>query len=110
MINYIVGTVMLSAATIAASATDNDLSRYIVARAASCWTTPEAMRGISFRADTDVAFSREGHVTAVQIVAVTPVTSTFKDLAEDFADALKRCGPYVTEGMSEMSLTLSWPL
>jgi hypothetical protein len=110
MINYIVGTVMLSVATIAGSATDDNLSRYIVVRAASCWTTPEAMRGISLRADTEVAFSREGHVTAVQIVAVAPETSTFRDLAEDFAEALKRCGPYATEGMREMSLTLSWPL
>jgi hypothetical protein len=108
MINQVTGILVMWAAATAASAND-DLSRYIVERAASCWTTPAAMRGISFSADADVTFTREGHVIAVEIVTVSPETATFKALADDFADALKRCGPYVTEGMSEMNLTLLWP-
>ncbi|RWN50936.1 hypothetical protein [Mesorhizobium sp.] len=108
MINRILGVLVIGAAT-TASAGDG-LSRHILERAASCWPTQTAMRGISFSADVHVSFTREGHVSAIQIVDVAPQTETFKGLARDFADALKRCGPYVTEGKSEMHLNLSWPL
>jgi hypothetical protein len=55
------------------------------------------MRGISFSADVHVSFTREGHVSAIEVVDVAPQTETFKGLANDFAEALKRCSPYVTE-------------
>lgn len=109
MINRALGILAMSAAATAASAAD-DLSRHIVERAASCWATPTAMRGISFSAEAHVSFTREGHVSSVEIVDVAPETETFKALAFDLADAMKRCGPYATEGMTKMNVTLSWPL
>lgn len=108
MINRVLGILVICAAT-TASAGDS-LSRHILERAASCWTTPTAMRGISFSADVHVSFTREGHVSAIEVVDVEPQTETFKGLANEFAEALKRCSPYVTKGMNEMNLTLSWPL
>ncbi|RWM16094.1 MAG: hypothetical protein E5X53_21870 [Mesorhizobium sp.] len=108
MINRVLGILAIGAAT-TASAGDS-LNRHILERAASCWPTQTAMRGISFSADARVSFTPEGHVSAIEIVEVAPQTETFKALAKDFADALKRCGPYVTEGMSEMDINLSWPL
>jgi hypothetical protein len=109
MINRAVGILVMSAAATTVSAAD-DLNRYMVERAATCWTTPTAMRGISFRAEAQISFTREGHVSSIEIVEVAPETETFKALAVDFADALKRCGPYAAEGIKEMNLTLSWPL
>ncbi len=100
---------MMSGAATTVFAGDS-LSRYFIERAASCWTTPAAMRGISFSAHVHVSFTREGHVSATEIVDVAPDTETFNALANDFADALKRCSPFATEGMNEMNLTLSWPL
>lgn len=108
MINRVLGILVIGTAT-TASAGDS-LSRHILERAASCWPTQTAMRGISFSADVHVSFTREGHVSAIEIVGVTPQTETFKALAKDFVDALKHCGPYGTEGVSEMNLNLSWPL
>src|ERR687898_2939720 len=102
MINRVLGILVIGAAT-TASAGDS-LSRHILERAASCWTTPTAMRGISFSADVHVSFTREGRVSAIEVVDVTPQTETFNGLANDYADALKRCGPYATEGMNEMDL------
>lgn len=104
-----IGVAAVAVVSTPAFATD-DLNRYIVERAAGCWTTPAAMRGISFSAEAQASFTREGHVSSIEIVAVFPETGTFKALALDLADALKRCGPYVTEGMKEMDLILSWPL
>ena len=109
MIKHIVGILVMSGAATAATAGDG-LSRHVLERAASCWTTPTAMRGISFSADVHVSFTREGHVSAIKIVDVAPQTETFNRLASDYAEALKRCGPYTTEGTNEMDLTLSWPL
>jgi hypothetical protein len=108
MINRVLGILVIGAAT-TASAGDS-LDRYILERAASCWTTQTAMRGISFSADVHVSFTREGHVNAIEIADVAPQTETFNSLAKDFADALKQCGPYFTEGMGEMNLKLSWPM
>jgi hypothetical protein len=109
MIKHIVGILVMSGAATAATAGDS-LGRHVLERAASCWTTPTAMRGISFSADVHVSFTREGHVSAIEIVDVVPQTETFNGLANDYTEALKRCGPYATEGMNEMDLTLSWPL
>ncbi len=109
MISRVLGILLMSGMATTASAGDS-LSRHILERAASCWTTPTAMRGISFSTDVRVSFTREGHVDAIEVVDVAPRTETFKGLANDFADALKRCSPYVTDGMNEMNLTLSWPL
>ncbi|UVC16266.1 hypothetical protein [Mesorhizobium onobrychidis] len=108
MINRVLGILVIGAAT-TASAGDS-LNRHILERAASCWPTQTAMRGISFSADVHVSFTSEGHVSVIEIVDVAPQTETFKALAKDFANALKQCGPYGTEGMSEMDLNLSWPL
>ncbi|AZO65252.1 MULTISPECIES: hypothetical protein [unclassified Mesorhizobium] len=108
MINRILGILVIGAATTASAG--DDLSRHILERAASCWPTQTAMRGISFSADVHVSFTREGQVSAIEIVDVAPQTETFQALAKDFADALKQCGPYGTEGVSEMDLNLSWPL
>jgi hypothetical protein len=109
MINRVLGILVMSAVATIAS-TGDSLDRYILQRAANCWTTPTAMRGISFSADVHVSFTRDGHVSAIEVVDVAPQTETLKGLANDFAEALKRCSPYVTEGMNEMNLTLSWPL
>ncbi|MER8436617.1 hypothetical protein NKH36_25605 [Mesorhizobium sp. M1312] len=108
MINRILGILVIGAATTASAGAS--LNRHILERAASCWPTQTAMRGISFSANVHVSFTREGHVGAIEIVDVAPQTETFKALAKDFADSLKRCGPYGTEGVSEMNLNLSWPL
>jgi hypothetical protein len=109
MLNTAAAILMIST-SVAAAAANDDLSRYIVERAAECWAEPTAMRGISFMAEADVSFTGDGQVSAVEILSVAPETETHKALAGDFAEAMKRCGPYATEGMSEISLTLAWPL
>jgi hypothetical protein len=108
MFNRIIGIFVAFTATTASA--NDDLNRYINERAASCWTTPIAMRGITFKAEVHVSFTKEGHVGQVEIGSVVPDTETFRALAVEFSDALKRCGPYTTEAMSEMTLTLAWPL
>ena len=108
MIDRISAILALSLVATAASA--DDLNRYIAEKAASCFAEPVAMRGIAFSVAVETSFTRDGQVSAVKILSVAPPTSTSSALAQDFADALKRCGPYVTEGMREVSLKLYWPL
>jgi hypothetical protein len=108
MINRISAIVALSLVASAASA--DDLNRYIAGKAAGCFAEPVALRGIAFSADVEAGFTRDGQVSAVKILSVAPQTATSSALAEDFAAAMKRCGPYVTEGMREISLKLYWPM
>jgi hypothetical protein len=109
MTRILAGLIFAVAFTATASAED-DLNRYIAERAVTCWATPTAMRGISFDATFDVRFTRDGHVDVIQIAEFAPETETFHALALDLAGALKRCGPYATEGMRDMTLTISWPM
>lgn len=106
----ILAGLVLTTNLVPAAVAEVDLDRYIAERAANCWATPTAMRGIKLDVALEVRFTREGHVDLVQIDDYVPESETARVLAIDFAEALKRCGPYATEGMREMKLNLSWPM
>lgn len=99
---------LLMASTVTVASAD-DLTAYIAGQAAHCWTTPVALRGISFSADFELTFDRNGDVEVATIAAVTPKTATSEALAADLAGAFKRCGPFITEGMRDIAVTVSWP-
>jgi hypothetical protein len=100
---------MLAMAT-ATGLAGEEARKRIVERAAACWTEPVAMRGIRFAADADVAFTPTGEVSTVKIVGTSPSSPTYHELAVELADAMKRCGPYDTEGRTRMRLLLVWPV
>jgi hypothetical protein len=88
----------------------DDLNDYIVERAARCWTGPVALRDAQVEFTFDVRFRRDGHVDLVQIVQIVPDSQSTSVLAREMAAALQRCGPYVTEGMLNLTLTISAPM
>lgn len=106
----ILAGLVLTTIFVPAAVAEVDLNRYIAERAANCWATPTAMRGIKLDVALEVRFTREGHVDLVQIADFLPESETARVLALDFAEALKRCGPYATEGLREMKLNFSWPM
>jgi hypothetical protein len=106
----ILAGLLLAVALATTAAAGDDLNRYIADKAVTCWATPTAMRGIRFDATFDVRFTRDGHVDVIQIAEFAPETETFHALALDLASAVKRCGPYATEGMRDITLTISWPM
>jgi hypothetical protein len=109
MTRFLAGISLVAGMATSASAVD-DHNRYLVGKAVGCWATPLGLRGIRLDVTFDLGITRDGHVNLVQIVDFAPETPTSQALALDFAGALKRCGPYVTEGMREMRVSLSWPL
>lgn len=109
MKRLLIGLLFTTAFVTAASSND-DLNRYIAERAVNCWATPVAMRGVRFDATYEVSFTREGHVDLVQIVDFVPESDTSRALTLDFAEAVKSCGPYDTEGMRDITLYVIWPM
>ena len=106
----ILAGLFLATASVPVAAAGDDLNRYIAERAASCWATPSAMRGIKLNMAFEVSFTQNGYVDLVQVADFVPETETARALALDFAEALKRCGPYAVEGMREMKVNVSWPM
>jgi hypothetical protein len=101
--------ILLAASAAPSIAGEDDLAGYIAGQAAHCWAKPESLRGISFSADFEVSFERDGHASEAHPVSVEPQGATYQALAADLSQAFTRCGPYVTEGMRDMRVTVSWP-
>ena len=101
--------IFLPAVVTTAASAQGDAAQAIVERAARCWTTPQAMRGIRFAATVDVRVSEDGDVELLKISDVSPPTETAHALAADFAEAVERCGPYGVTGVT-ITLPLAWPL
>ncbi len=80
----------------------------IALKAATCWTTQAAMRGVRLAVDLDVGFDDRGGVETVVIAGFVPETETGQTLAQVLAAALKACGPYAIEGQRQMSLRVNW--
>jgi hypothetical protein len=106
----LIAACVLALAAAPAAAVSDDLNLYIAGQAAGCWTTPEALRGIRVAATLEVQFRQDGHVDLVRVVDATPESATSRALAGDMAAALERCGPYATEGMRDITVTMSWPM
>ncbi len=81
----------------------------VALKAATCWTTQAAMRGVKLAVDLDVGFDDRGGVETVAITGFVPETETGQALAQDLAAALKACGPSAIEGRRQMSLRVNWP-
>lgn len=108
MSRFSAATILLAAAI--GPAAGADLEDDVALKAATCWTTQAAMRGIRLAVDLDVGFDGGGGVETVTVVGFVPETDTGQALAQDLAAALKACGPYVTDGRRQMSLRVNWPL
>lgn len=102
-------TIILISAAIGPAA-GAGLEAEIAGRAITCWTNQTAMRGVRLAVDLDAGFDSDGNVETAAIAAFAPGTETGKALAQDVADALKACGPYITEGRRRMALHVEWPL
>jgi hypothetical protein len=103
--------VSLFAIAVASTAmAQDDVHRNVAERAASCWATPVSMRGIRFNVAFDITFTVDGHAEQVRIVDFVPENETTRALLVDFAESIKHCGPYTTQGQREMSLNVSWPM
>lgn len=98
------------AAATEAFADDRKFEDILVKRAVSCWTMPMAMRGIKLEVDLAVSIDDHGDVKDVAIQGFTPISDTSKALAQDFAMALKECGPYADLSEGQMILHVNWPL
>ncbi len=101
---------MIGFTILGAPADADDLNDYIVERASQCWSAPVALRGVKVEFTFDVRFRRDGHVDLVQIVQIVPESPSTTVLAREMAAALQRCGPYVTEGMRNLTLTMRAPV
>ena len=102
--------VMIGFAILGNPADADDLNDYIVERAAQCWAGPVALRDVQVEFTFDVRFRRDGHVDLIQIVQIVPDSHSTSVLAREMAAALQRCGPYVTEGMLNLTLMMGPPM